>query len=75
MKAVQGAFSLQKRTSNTSNIEITSLFLFFGEILALFDPDPNVDPDLAEHCQWGYGSTTLHLAFNLYGYKFAKNYL
>jgi hypothetical protein len=47
MKAVQGAFSLQKRTSNTSNIEIPSLFLILGEIFALFDPDPNVDPDPA----------------------------
>jgi hypothetical protein len=51
-QATGETFSPQKKTSSTSKDENSVLFLFFGVIFALLDPDP--DPQFV--CGSGSGS-------------------
>jgi hypothetical protein len=56
------AFSPRKRTSSTSKLGISSLFLFCGSFLPSFpDADPHweCESGSSRPNQWGSGSTTL----------------
>jgi hypothetical protein len=62
VKTIRDAFSLQKRTSSTSDIKFLHFFVFLWVIFAPLDPSDQIYADLC-----GPGSTTLILLELLFG--------
>jgi hypothetical protein len=76
-RAMEEAFSRQKRTSSTSKHEISRFFLFLGIVFAILDPNP--DPAHQNQCEsrlfsaffirpfslivfWEYGYYAVHIS-------------